>query len=636
MIAKAVILIYPLLGAIPFVAALLLRSLPGQEKEKAWLMVLCAALPFALWQWALNLVLYSGIDWIFMQRLVDPLFLGVMLAGVLRAENGISGVVDTRYLKFLLAMLPWLLGNTAVQAFTLSYPDKLPLLSILSIFILSGKMVGAYGRFTIRPRIRQRISIILWVVSAAVPLPFFRVFFLGHLAYIWWGRLRQQVRIIHEESRARENEKKVISRISETLTAVIQDVGNFQQSMLNYLKGLCDSLEVKSGAVYLWDSQEKCYRLAQVHGLFFPLTRGVEHSFMREKALHELLRSTDITNSGNLVWECGQSRKPIHLAYASQDPRIQKLGERGNNIQTLVLVPLLLEHELLGVLVLQNKSFERYFSESDAYLIYTFAHYATLMVNASRMLKDRAERERVQNELQLGQRIQSDLLPRHIPIVDGIELAGSMIPAKEIGGDYYDFIQADNNRLGIAIGDVSGKGVPAGMLMTILQTLLHAQYRYFNNTKDLLVDINTSLSMKIKSSMFITFLLFEWNSQEKSLKYTACGHEHILHYNAKARRLDCFRAGGIALGMTDDNSAIIRERVLPVGVDDTILLYSDGIIEARNQANEMYGLDRLKAFVERNEGNPAETIRSRLMDELDRFRHGEEQVDDITCIVMRF
>jgi len=625
-----------MLAAIPLVVAGLLHRLPGQERERAWPMVFRIGIPLFIWQWVLNGYLYANGDWLSWSRLVDPFIISGLLAAVLHAENQFSDESDKRHRQFYRQLGPWLWLNAVIQAAFMLIPEQSQVVPMLSIIVLGSKIVTAYGRWTIRPRIRQRILVVVWVVCSLIPLPFFRLFFLLHLAYVWLQRLVQQLDLLREQQRVQANEKRVISQISETLATVIQDVSNYQQSLRNYLSGLCGALEIKAGAIYLWDAEAKVFRVGQVHGLFFPLTRSVEHTFMRERALQELVRSLEITDSDNLIWECGHTRLPIHVPFASQDARIQRIGGRGNNIQSLVLSPLLLENELLGVLVLQNKHYERYFTESDAYLIYTFAHYATLMINAARMLGERAERERVQNELLLGQQIQADLLPRKIPKVQGIELAGSMTPAKEIGGDYYDFIEVSSERLGIAIGDVSGKGVPAGMLMTILQTLLHSQYPYHDNTRDLLVSINSSIAEKIKSSMFITFLLFEWNSVRKELKYTACGHEHILHYRTADKRLDCFRSGGIALGMTDDNSAILRERVLAVSPGDTVLLYTDGIVEARNPQGDMYGLDRVKQFFERNHDGEAESLRLALIENLDQFRRGAEQVDDITCIIMRF
>ena len=633
MVADAFILIFPLLAAIPLVAVFFLSRLPGQENQFAWRTFRYFAWSFVFWQWLLAFTLYAHGPWLELSRALDPFFCAGFLYCVLLAEGG--GAEDhLRHLYFARKISPWLGGNALVQLVTIFFPIS-GYFSVLAALIAGAKLVGAYAHWTIRPRIRHRVTLFIWMAVMLVPLPFFRVFFLAHLAYVWMSRVRMQLGYLAEQRRAQENEKRVISHISETLSTVIQDVGNFQQSLSAYLQGLCGSLEVKAGAVYLWDAEAKVFRVGQVYGLFFPLTHSVEHTFMRERALHELVMSIVISTPDNLVWECGHGHKPIHLPYASQDLRIQKLG-RDNNIQSLILTPLMLEHELLGVLVLQNKLYERYFTESDAYLAYTFAHYATLMINAERMLRDRAERERVQNELMLGQRIQYDLLPRTIPSVPGIELAGSMVPAKEIGGDYYDFIDVGDGRLGIAIGDVSGKGVPAGMLMTILQALLHSQYRYFSNTRDLLVDINTSLAQKITSSMFITFLLFEWNCQTRTLKYSSCGHEHILHFRAKENHLDCFRSGGIALGMTEDNSAIVRERALAVSPGDTVMLYTDGVIEARNPEGEMFGLGRLKAFLEQHQGTSAEVVRKALMDALDLFRRGSAQVDDITCLVMRF
>ncbi len=635
MIADLFLLLFPLLAAIPAVIAVLLARFPGQEEELALPHVMAFAVPFAIWQWTLNAFVYDLSTWQIWIRLLDPIGVVGMMSAVLRAENQFSDTSDRRYVDFLKSASPWLIVNSLIQVATLL--ELLPVwISAVMTAYLGWKIVLLYSRFTVRPRIRQRVSMLLWVATSILPLPFLRIFFLGHLAWIWFLRLLQAIDGVTRRENQYRDEKKIIGEVSESLTSAIQDVGNFRQSLKEFLNGLGTALESKAGAVYLWHAEENVYRLGEVTGLFFPMSPGGDPSFLREKVLHEQLRNSPVADSDHLVWICGHSNELIHSPFAGQDSRVTRLGARGRNIQSLLLVPLYLEQERLGVLVLQNKLYERYFSESDAYLAKTFAHYATLMINASRMMRERADRDRVQNELQLGQRIQNDLLPERIPQVEGIDLAGSMVPAKEIGGDYYDFIEVSQERLGIAIGDVSGKGVPAGMLMTILQTLLHSEYQHHNNTKDLLVEINSMLSEKIKSSMFITFLLFEWNCKNRSLKYTACGHEHILHFHGNAKRLDCFRSGGIALGMTDDNSSIVRERDLPIESGDTVVLYTDGIVEARNPQGDMYGLDRLKQVVSEHAGIPAEALRQRLIQDLDFFRKGADQADDITCIVMRF
>jgi len=477
---------------------------------------------------------------------------------------------------------------------------------------------------------------LFWLVSVLVPLPVFRLFFLLQMGVVIVTRHRELATRLFGLLRSYERERHVIQQIIGDITGSIQDFANLKESLGHFLESLCKSLEAKAGAVYVWDEKSQAFYCIEVHGYFFPLMRGSENVFTRQEVLRDIALQRVVCDRESLVWECGHSRKGLHLRYASQDPRVIRLGSRAGNIQTLILEPLVLDQQLLGVLIVENKLYERYFTTSDAFLVRNFSHHATMILNTSRLSELRTERERVKMELALGTRIQSDLLPDRIPQVEGIELAGSMLPAKEIGGDYYDFIPGPDGRLGIVIGDVSGKGVPAGMIMTILQTLLHAQYRFAPDTKELLVSVNERLSSKIKSHMFVTLLFFEWNPITRILRYTSCGHEHILHYRRSENHLDVLKSGGLALGMVEDNSGFIRERSLPVAPGDTVLLYTDGIIEARNPEDQMFGLERLKRFVESWQGREPEAIQKALLDTMLEWRRDREQIDDITCIVMRF
>ena len=411
---------------------------------------------------------------------------------------------------------------------------------------------------------------------------------------------------------------------------------NTKRSLQNFLTNLAQGIEAKSAAIYIWDEKEQLFRCSDIYGVFFPLVRGNEMSFTHVETLKEIALSQNISEHDNIVWECGMSRIGTYVPFASQDGRILSLGSRAANIRSLILEPLNFNQQLLGVLVVENKLYERYFSESDYYLVQNFAHYATMILKANEAVKERQNQARTQAELQLGFHIQSGLLPHKIPEFDGISLAGSMTPAKEIGGDYFDFLNLPNGNLGIVIGDVSGKGVPAGMVMTSLYAFLHAECRYFVNSYRALVRVNSDLAGHISETMFASLLFFEWNPRSKALHYTSCGHEHILHFKKMDNSLDTIKSGGIALGMIDDNSKIIREKSLIVRPGDTVLLYTDGVTETANEKREMFGLERLKAFVEKYQALSANEIRLALLEELKSFAHGAPQADDITILVMKF
>ena len=605
----------PVLAVIPLLVVLFLRSFPDIGVRRSYHYNLWPPVLFFMWQVVLSAWVFKHPHWNFWIRLIDPIIFGGLVWAVLEAEITEKGKYKQHSIAFLKSIAICVVINFVVQLLYIkNFPptfNRFP--SQVLVLILWWRFQTSYGRWAIRPRGRDRLSILLVFLAAVFPLPFFRVLPLTVIAWSWMRTFFDAMGAIKADRQQNMDEKELASTMSENLTEVMQAVTNFQETAQKFLQNMCQVLEIKSSAIYIWHEDQNHFRATALYGPFQPMVVGTQAPFLRIEQLHKMIKTQVITEENNLIWQCGHGKKPIYIPYASLDERIITLGDRQHNIQSLVLSPLVLENDLLGVLVLQNKLYERYISESDFYLSHTFAHYATMMINSSRMLSQRIEQERVTSELNLGQKIQADLLPHKIPEVEGIELAGSMTPAKEIGGDYFDFFQRDDGRLGIAIGDVSGKGVPAGMLMTILQTILESKYPFYPNTYELLVDTNKEISRKIKSSMFITMLLFEWDYQHKKLRYTACGHEHILHYSKSQQKLFTLRSGGIALGMTDDVSEILRERELPVQEGDVVLLYTDGVIEERNAAGEMYDLEKLQIFVENHASMGADELRLHLL-----------------------
>ncbi len=493
-----------------------------------------------------------------------------------------------------------------------------------------------YVSMSYYPKPRIHLTFAFYSVSCFLVLPVFRIIFLLQIAYVFLRRYSNWIRHKDRTIGMYEEERKINHRIVAKMGETVSDFSDLHESMTRFLQTLAEGIEAKSAAVYIWDEKERLFRCSEIYGVFYPLVRGSEMSFTHAEALREIALSGHISEEDSLVWECGFSHLGVYIPYASRDERVLSLGSRASNIRSLILEPLNFDQQLLGVLVVENKQYERYFSESDFYLVQNFSHYATMILKANEAVVERQNQARTLAELQLGFRIQSGLLPQRIPVCDGISLAGSMTPAKEIGGDYFDFLKLPNGNLGIVIGDVSGKGVPAGMVMTSLYAFLHAECRYFANTYRTLVHVNADLAGHISETMFASLLFFEWNSRTKALHYTSCGHEHILHFKEEENRLETIKSGGIALGMVDDNSKIIREKSLIVHPGDTVLLYTDGVTEAGDGNGEMFGLERLKSFVEKHHALPAEGIRLALLEKLRAFAQGSPQKDDITILVMKF
>jgi len=252
---------------------------------------------------------------------------------------------------------------------------------------------------------------------------------------------------------------------------------------------------------------------------------------------------------------------------------------------------------------------------------------------------DVKERRRMSSELDIAASIQRDVLPKSAPEAKALDIVAKTRSAAEVGGDIFDFIDSpDGNQLFIYIGDVTGHGVPAGLIMMMVDTLVTAMIaRGIDNGKDLVVNVNTLLTPRISARLFMTSVVLRWDRPTQKMFYAGAGHEHVLVYHTKTESVEAIRSGGIALGMIPDNSKITVEKDIPLEIGDVVVLYTDGITEAKNKTGEMYGLQKLTDSLRRHGYRPSgESIFDNLTKDFATFVGEYVQIDDITMIVIKY
>lgn len=249
---------------------------------------------------------------------------------------------------------------------------------------------------------------------------------------------------------------------------------------------------------------------------------------------------------------------------------------------------------------------------------------------------DIKEGRRMMGELEIASELQKEILPKESPEVSGLEIVAKNRPAVELGGDNFDFIKSGNNTF-IYAGDVTGHGVPAALIMTMANSLIHTFVEIYENAYDVVVNTNKQLKTRIRSTMFMTMLMLRWDEINQKMTYVGCGHEHLVIYRAKMGRCEVKKSGGLALGMVPDNSKLVKEEDLKLEIGDVIVLYTDGLTEGRNMAGEMYTLDRLVAAVERfaAEYGPDGIVNHVAID-YSRFVENHVQDDDVTLIAIQY
>ncbi|RMG07575.1 MAG: FHA domain-containing protein [Planctomycetota bacterium] len=307
-------------------------------------------------------------------------------------------------------------------------------------------------------------------------------------------------------------------------------------------------------------------------------------------------------------------------------------------LKSILCVPIVHKGEALGVVYLDEPRADPFDEDGEAVeLVAAFGDLAGIALANARLLEEIAAKERIEEELRIAAQIQRSLLPAAPPRVEGLEIAGRTLPAREVGGDLYDFhvreVPAED--LLISIGDVSGKGVGAGMVMATVRSLLRAFACFATRGDELLGHLNRALTPDLDAGMFVSFLLLRYDPGSGRLRYTGAGHEHLILYRPATRQLETLRAGGVVLGLVDDLRGKIEERELRLLPGDVVCLYTDGATEAQGTGGDELGLDRLAAAVRAGPLDPQAIVERCIRTVLEHTGHGRELHDDLTIVALR-
>lgn len=311
-------------------------------------------------------------------------------------------------------------------------------------------------------------------------------------------------------------------------------------------------------------------------------------------------------------------------------PALRRLKAEGARL----VVPLVNQGELIGLINLGPRRSEQDYSGDDHGLLNTLATQASPALRVAQLVRQQQleaqERERMAQELRVARLIQQTLLPKELPDLPGWLVAAHYQPARAVGGDFYDFIHLADGRLGIAIGDVTDKGVPAALVMATTRSVLRGAAERLASPGDVLAQANARLCGDIPPKMFVTCLYAILDPATGRLHYANAGHD--LPYWRTASGVQEMRATGMPLGLLPDMTYDEREITLSAG--ETVLFYSDGLVEAHNARRDMFGFPRLLELVGQHPGG--ESLIEHLLDQLNAFVGVDyEQEDDTTLVVLQ-
>lgn len=300
-----------------------------------------------------------------------------------------------------------------------------------------------------------------------------------------------------------------------------------------------------------------------------------------------------------------------------------------------LVLPLVSQGDLIGLLNLGPRMSEQEYSADDRKLLGDLASQTAPAVRVAQLVRQQQieaqERERIEQELRVARLIQQTLLPKSVPDIEGYQLGAYYQPAREVGGDFYDFFELEDGRLGLVVGDVTDKGVPAALVMATTRTMLRASAQRFDSPGEVLERVNDVLHPDIPPNMFVTCLYAILDPENGRLKYANAGHDlpYVRHAGGAAE----LRATGMPLGLMPGMA--YEEKDIGLEDGDTVLFYSDGVVEAHAPDYEMFGFPRLQGLVGAHNGSGPDLM-DFLLEELDRFTGKDwEQEDDITLVTLQ-
>lgn len=373
--------------------------------------------------------------------------------------------------------------------------------------------------------------------------------------------------------------------------------------------------------------------------------RGSQVFQLQEAVGFSMMQPVLLPEDSATVRTLAQANRPLTLYRENPDEWFVQADayekQTLNQINAEVLLPLPGQDRLMGIMALGPKRSEAPYSPSDLRLLQSVATQTGLALEVSELAHslaaEAAQRERIHREIEIAREVQERLFPQQLPVISGIDLAGHCRPAQGVGGDYYDFIELEGGRLGLAIGDVSGKGISAALLMASLRASLRGMTLYgSNDLAQLIAKVNQLVYEASASNRYATFFFAVYDPATRELRYVNAGHNPpflLRQAEPDSYRISRLEAGGLVIGLL--KNIPFSEASLRLEPGDLLLCYTDGISEAMTVEDEEWGEERMISALRAVKGSSADEILSAIFRAADDFTSGAPQHDDMTLLLMK-
>jgi len=436
------------------------------------------------------------------------------------------------------------------------------------------------------------------------------------------NELRARIRAVERIVRARAEAERHIRNMN-ALLAVSQALGSeihLDRLLEIILERTTEVMEAERSSLFLYDET--------TNELWSKIAQGLEIQEIR------------VPLGSGIAGQVAQTRTWLNIpdAYADErfNPSFDKLT--GFRTKSILCVPMISNRDnLMGVIQVLNKVDGGIFTNEDELLLAALASHAAVAIERAKLIEDHVQKQRIEESLKLARDIQMSTLPTRFPPFphrDDFDIYATSRPAVEVGGDFYDFFLIDEHHLGFVLGDVSGKGVPAALLMARTNALVRATASRELSPRDILAWVNNQLAPDNDSCMFVTLILGILDTRSGLVRYTNGGHNPPFLLKRNGAVIPLEEVHGLPLGAMEDFEYQEGEITLEAG--DALFIYSDGVTEAMDAEGKEFTSERLESELMKAIGHPIDRLLSRIVEEVDRFTGGAPQADDIAMLALRY
>ncbi|MEM8549601.1 MAG: GAF domain-containing SpoIIE family protein phosphatase [Verrucomicrobiota bacterium] len=463
---------------------------------------------------------------------------------------------------------------------------------------------------------------------------------------IWYFyiRLRRAYVRLDEDKQLLQQEQHIVVEFMHNLVEAIGVGVGRDELFQRIVHAAILSTGALSACIYERKDDDKLRGVA-VEGLFPPQRALPEKSrdklATRAKFIEQILKSETLDLGEGLIGSVASTGKPILIEEADNDPRVTQHDDPSLHLRSMIVAPLAFRERILGVLAVANPADGTAFTEMDFSLVESLAEQAAMAIHNADIMNVQIEKNKLDLDLAVASSIQGMILPTTFPQSSQLGIDAYFRPAQKIGGDLYNVIKLDESRVGVAIADVSGKGVPASLLMTICQTNLRHFAQAYMQPAEVLRAINREMAGEIRQDMFITIIYAVIDTANNTLTLARAGHELPLVWhggsNGTKNTAQFIGSEGMALGMVPPEifDAVIADKVIPFSPGDIAVFYTDGVTEAANDDGLEYSTGRLAETVKSLSKHPAKEINDGIVESVEHFAQTTQVADDLTLITVK-